>query len=181
MRTCNKCSAEKPLVEGFHIDGKGRDGRASICKTCRIAANVTRLRANPEKSRANSAKWRERHLEAARAKSNEWSKAHPEANKRWKTANPEAVKAHFHKRRALKMAFDGQHYTATDVAALVTDQHGLCAYCGQPMKAYHVDHIQPLSRGGGNGADNICLACPPCNSSKGNKTLLEWMLRRGAA
>lgn len=76
------------------------------------------------------------------------------------------------------MAHKGGHYIASDVEVLLVDQHGLCAYCGQPLKSYHVDHIQPLSRGGGNGADNICLACPSCNSSKGNKTLLEWILRK---
>lgn len=78
------------------------------------------------------------------------------------------------------MAYQGKHYTAADVATLAIDQHGLCAYCAQPLKSYHIDRIQPLSKGGGNGADNIALACPSCNSSKGDKTLLEWMLRKGS-
>ena len=49
-------------------------------------------------------------------------------------------------------------------------------YCWTPLTSYHVDHVVPLSRGGGNGVDNICLACPSCNSSKNNKLLgLEWV------
>lgn len=53
-------------------------------------------------------------------------------------------------------------------------QAGLCVYCrcelsrGGPDKA-HLDHILPISRGGGNGRDNLQLLCPSCNIRKSDK------------
>lgn len=50
-----------------------------------------------------------------------------------------------------------------------------CAYCD--ARATHLDHVQPLSRGGADAAHNIVPACAPCNLSKGAKTLAEWLER----
>lgn len=45
-----------------------------------------------------------------------------------------------------------------------------CHWCGVSCKDnYHVDHIQPLSKGGSNRIENICISCPPCNLKKGAK------------
>lgn len=33
----------------------------------------------------------------------------------------------------------------------------------------HIDHIRPVSRGGGNGPENLRLLCPHCNISRGNR------------
>lgn len=50
-----------------------------------------------------------------------------------------------------------------------------CRWCGAYCKDdYHVDHITPLSRGGSNRIENICIACPKCNLSKGAQTGGEW-------
>lgn len=53
-----------------------------------------------------------------------------------------------------------------------------CSYCGAP--AEHIDHIVPLSRGGGGDWDNLTAACADCNMSKGAKSLLDFMLSRAA-
>jgi 5-methylcytosine-specific restriction endonuclease McrA len=37
-----------------------------------------------------------------------------------------------------------------------------------------MDHILPVSRGGGLSADNILPVCKPCNSSKRDKYFGEW-------
>ena len=50
-----------------------------------------------------------------------------------------------------------------------------CKYCGSSdSESYHLDHIVPWSRGGGHTVENICVACGPCNLSKGAKTPEEW-------
>ena len=65
---------------------------------------------------------------------------------------------------------NGGKYTAADVAAQYLRQHGSCYWCGVKVgKAYHVDHVFPLSRGGSNGPDNLVVACPACNCAKGAK------------
>lgn len=50
-----------------------------------------------------------------------------------------------------------------------------CCYCGKSDVKLTIDHIVPISRGGTNSLNNIALACGHCNSSKGNKTLDEWL------
>jgi hypothetical protein len=48
---------------------------------------------------------------------------------------------------------------------------GLCAYCCSAEAllgvTFEIDHIVPLSAGGGTTADNLCLSCPTCNRQKG--------------
>lgn len=50
----------------------------------------------------------------------------------------------------------------------------VCRYCGQTEGPFHIDHIVPVSRGGSNRDDNLCVACAPCNLSKSAKTCKEW-------
>jgi 5-methylcytosine-specific restriction endonuclease McrA len=45
--------------------------------------------------------------------------------------------------------------------------------------ATHLDHVEPLSKGGADVESNIVPACAPCNLSKGAKTLAEWSLTFG--
>lgn len=48
-----------------------------------------------------------------------------------------------------------------------------CAYCGAREKI-GLEHVTPVSRGGHDGESNIVPGCMSCNSSKGNRTPLEW-------
>lgn len=50
-----------------------------------------------------------------------------------------------------------------------------CQYCGDENGPFEIDHIHPVSRGGTDEEDNLCLACKPCNISKSNKLLTEWV------
>jgi hypothetical protein len=54
-----------------------------------------------------------------------------------------------------------------------------CQYCGlgEPdgVVDFHCDHIVPIARGGTNDIENLATACAFCNTSKGAKTLQEWM------
>ena len=49
-----------------------------------------------------------------------------------------------------------------------------CKYCEKPLTEYHVDHVVPLCKGGDNSKENLVIACPKCNLSKGGKLLSEW-------
>lgn len=41
-----------------------------------------------------------------------------------------------------------------------------------------VDHIVPLAKGGTNARENLQTMCSPCNSSKGVKSMDEWLASR---
>ena len=49
-----------------------------------------------------------------------------------------------------------------------------CSYCGA-TEDLAVDHVVPLSRGGTNDPGNLTPACKPCNSSKRDKLVEEWL------
>jgi hypothetical protein len=57
----------------------------------------------------------------------------------------------------------------------ITKHRGRCTYCnrrgsqdmGPDERPWHVDHKQPLARGGVDEEDNLTLACKRCNLAKG--------------
>lgn len=88
-----------------------------------------------------------------------------------------------HKRRARMRQAEGS-YTDGDVRRIYDEQEGRCAYCGISIYWHipydiHIDHIQPLARGGTNYPDNLACACASCNLEKGDKTISEWYATRG--
>ena len=52
-----------------------------------------------------------------------------------------------------------------------------CCYCGATEELC-LDHLVPKARGGAGLANNLVWACRGCNSSKGGRDLLQWMLGR---
>jgi hypothetical protein len=60
--------------------------------------------------------------------------------------------------------------------ALILVRDGrLCRYCGATDGPFHIDHVVPVSRGGSNNDDNLCVACAPCNLRKSAKVGREWV------
>lgn len=55
---------------------------------------------------------------------------------------------------------------------------GICNYCGSEDNL-SLDHIFPKRYGGTDSAENLIFACRTCNSSKGKKDLMDWMMYRG--
>ena len=50
-------------------------------------------------------------------------------------------------------------------------QRGLCAYCQKPLpEKFELEHVIPISKGGGTTAENCVLACKPCNRRKRTRT-----------
>lgn len=51
-----------------------------------------------------------------------------------------------------------------------------CAYCGAKDIPLQVEHIHPKAKGGTNRISNLCLACKPCNISKGIQDIKNFLL-----
>ena len=134
------------------------------------------------KQAATTARRRQRYKENAekeRERSRKWAEANPEkvkqAAREWRERNPERYAIDRARRRARKASVEQEPYSAGDVSDLWHQQAGCCYYCAAPVFAtYHVDHKQPLSRGGADRLDNLCVACPFCNMSKKDKTEQEF-------
>lgn len=59
-------------------------------------------------------------------------------------------------------------------AAILKRDGEVCAYCKLTDGPFHIDHIIPVSRGGSNQDDNLCVACAHCNLAKSAKLGREW-------
>lgn len=84
-----------------------------------------------------------------------------------------------HNRRARKHAVGGT-YSASDVQLLLELHGHRCAnhMCGADLTVgYHIDHIVPIARGGGNDLSNLQPMCPPCNLRKGTLPMEEFLIR----
>jgi hypothetical protein len=53
-----------------------------------------------------------------------------------------------------------------------------CCYCGVPTAAT-LEHVEARASGGENRYANYRLACPSCNSRKGDEPLASWQARQG--
>ena len=102
---------------------------------------------------------------------------HVEELRAYRKANPDRVRSWANNRRA-RMAGAGGSYTSRDVRAQYARQRGRCYWCGAKVgDTYHIDHVIPLSRGGGNDPSNLVISCPHCNTSKQSKMPHEFGYR----
>lgn len=54
----------------------------------------------------------------------------------------------------------------------------ICAHCGSRAPSYHLDHLIPKSKIKNDYIYlNQVISCPRCNTSRGNKDLMEWYRR----
>jgi 5-methylcytosine-specific restriction endonuclease McrA len=61
-----------------------------------------------------------------------------------------------------------------DTTGLLPDGSS-CSYCGEVGVAMTLDHVVALNRGGIHERNNLVPACKPCNSSKQDLSVDEWL------
>ncbi len=84
----------------------------------------------------------------------------------WHAAHPDARSEYDAVRRARLLGAEAE---AVARAAIWVRDRGVCRICDElaDPRNWHLDHIVPLSKGGGHVADNVAVTCPPCNMKKG--------------
>lgn len=118
-------------------------------------------KANPDKYHENRRRWREANPEKCR-----------ESSRRWARENPEQKRANSARYRARKaQAFDDGWSFEAMTKMMRTGEH-TCFIC-EKATADTVEHLIPISLGGGNTWDNLALACQSCNSAKGGDNRRE--------
>lgn len=182
QKTCRMCGATKPLDDYPKRSG-AKDGRRNECKRCLVKRTSGRdrteyNRAYRERNAAQLAEYRRKNpLNRPAAYYREYRNANLEAVKanelRYRAANRHKETERRHVRRALAP------FTAEDRDYALIVVNDPCVYCGGPGGT--LEHIVPVTAGGTNEWANLAGACMSCNSSKNNKSLLDFMLYRVAA
>lgn len=188
------------------LSPKPAKGPARYCKSCKREVhraavrrwrerNLERARAlGREYARKNMALYIERtrartaaNPEAARAWARERYRKNTEYREDvkaralvWQASHPHSVAEKQRRRKALLKGNRAVTISKAEWLEIRETFGGVCAYCNQPA-TLTVDHVEPVARGGAHAPDNIVPACQPCNSSKGSKPLLVWLLTSGRA
>jgi 5-methylcytosine-specific restriction endonuclease McrA len=153
--------------------------------------------ANRDQNLERKRQYRESNLALVRERSRQYRMANPERSRQWRAANPERQKEAGRQwrnanpdrarelsrqctriRRARKAnAIDpcAPQATAAATASRVWLFGNCCAYCGSDGPL-HLDHVEPLARGGLHTPDNLVPACQRCNLSKLAKPVESWYL-----
>lgn len=138
---------------------------------------------NPELSKASEKRWRLVNIDKCRKYGRLRNIRFPEKNRarvrQWRKENPEKAKELLRNCRARRRGADGNH-TNLDVNNIRKMQKDRCAVCGVNLdNKGHVDHIQPLKRGGSNWPRNLQILCADCNHQKNSRDPIEFMQSRG--
>jgi 5-methylcytosine-specific restriction endonuclease McrA len=133
-------------------------------------------RLNPDKKRAQDARYYRRHRERHLAGSQRWVEQNRDRSngykKKWRKSNPLKLREIKHRRRARQY---GTRIGRISYRAILEREAGICYLCQQPIPAESInfEHVIPLARGGTHTQDNIRIAHEHCNKKKGAKLLAE--------
>lgn len=176
MKTCSRCNVTKPVSEFRRHRGRP-DGYDYICKQCKSEVDkryykrnrekiITRVKdnywQNPEESRKKRRLWTQRNREHVRQWWKQWYSTHS-----------------VHRRQKIRiryMAVGSSTITDEQTWKMILETFSYrCAYCGKEGIPLTIDHWIPVTKGGTNDPWNLVPSCKSCNSSKGNRTPLEWL------
>lgn len=206
-KTCNKCKQTKKL-EMFYRAKDSKDGRRGSCKPCSAEYDKSRYLANQqefqkiglqkyyqnrkrelerkkihyqenreiiaEKKRLRRLKNIDRYIAQERA-SYERNKEQKRAyNREYIKNNLEKARVRNQRRRALLLNSKAFRVTVKELKKITNSP---CCFC-EANAPSDIDHIIPLSRGGNHTIGNLQPLCDNCNSTKYNKTIMEWRVYR---
>jgi len=175
-RVCVACSVRLP-VDSFGADKSASGGRRTECKPCRSAKMKAWYQANRERQA-------QRQRDRITADPDRARRQDMERYERSKPKRLELAKEGMHRRRALMR--DGEWERGVTTRSVRKRDGDLCHYCRSAMSfepapprtfvplLATLEHVLPLSRGGGHTMANAVLACWQCNVRKNNKTVEEW-------
>jgi len=191
-KVCIHCDCWKSLEE-YYKKPSAADGHASFCKECTSTYSSGYYQSRREEIQAIQAKYRREHKEKEQARHHRQyeedrdrllayrRKYYQEHKDEWAARGrkllrekPEVFRERCRRRRALKL---GATTEPVNEKAIYERDGYQCVYCGATDNL-SLDHVEPLSTGGAHNEQNLVVACQSCNSSKGAKSLEDWLAYR---
>lgn len=178
MKKCTNCQVFKEPTE-FYKDKKNKDGLARQCKVCVKERAKAHYRANRE-SRINRASvWTKNNREKTREYARRHYASHRDTlviekrirSSQWAKDNPDKARMKVALRRARMLAVESQNVAAW--LDLLEFYGAVCAKCGATDNLT-LDHVVPITLGGGHLTFNFQILCKPCNSQKGNRNSTDY-------
>lgn len=181
MKRCCHCKEMKSL-DCFSKDKHTKDGLKKTCKDCSSFAYKVYHQSHPEKALERTRKWRllpeNKKKNCEVAKRYYWKNpiiSRIKSNLKKKTELGKARVRRYNNNRRDRFLKQENTLDVDDVSLLLRVQDYMCACCKKEFSdnlPYTVDHIIPLSKGGGLTLKNTQLLCRSCNSKKNNKSIL---------
>lgn len=171
----------KPCKHG-HIEERYTSNKG--CKGCLKVRSSEYRNENKDKVKESLKAWRDKNKDHVkdydRKRYEEDKKYFSEKNKRWHKKNPEKARLKTQKRKA-SLLDQSPILTPEEEERML--QASIKAKCFSQVTEwiFHLDHIQPISKGGLHHPDNIQILESSLNISKHNLTKEELMERDGDA
>lgn len=180
--TCRFCGA----------DFQSHNSYAKTCKNpeCQKKAKHERDKRYRESEKGRETKRRDYHSERYKANrkryehTEEFIKAKHERNKRYRQDPKQREMDKIRKLRYYYRKQSAIYNNTVEGADAITQEQfrsfyyaDTCYYCGKKFKGQRktIDHKIPVSRGGTNAVENLCVCCLACNSKKHDKTEAEYL------
>ncbi|MEW4131922.1 hypothetical protein [Bacillus thuringiensis] len=189
-KSCNTSTTRAKRIEYYHNHKEKKYEQAREWK-----------KNNKDKVREGAKRYYENNKDAITTKTKEWRKNNPEKVRKyvrnWQNNNPEKVREIKHreqKRNAEAYRKRGRKSSQVRRARLAGVRHDIdplwavnnfnsvfkdvCGLTGVPLRDRQVEHLLPISKGGGNTEDNVYPAESILNASKNNKNVFDWIVSR---
>lgn len=167
MKTCKDCKLEKEDFD-FHKSKNNKNGLSTACKFCyNIRNQKSKTKISNEKKQQNLQKRRDTYKKDNKIKeySRIWKQNKRKFDPNWNTTNKRVY-------RARKYGAGGSH-TEKQWQELLKQCNYQCVCCMASTKLTR-DHITPVTSNGSDNIENIQPLCKSCNSSKGNRKIIDY-------
>lgn len=173
-QVCFYCDEWKPLTDYYAMTTGDWQGPMSECKECIKDSRKVVARQREGFRPHFPAMGEDPLIVAARQIRYQQAGRGSEAYRKGKAKDPERYRNYGHQRRALVANAPVRDLTGEQIATMMAEQDGVCAYCHHLSPPLVVEHIVPLARGGSHTLWNVVGACERCNGEKHDRTPEEW-------
>lgn len=112
----------------------------------------------------------------ARLPTRRWAKVWATLSEYFYISGGRLVPVAFREWMQAKARIFGRQPLPAALRSMILNRDGArCRYCGDECGPFHIDHIVSVALGGTDDPSNLCVACKPCNLSKGAKALEDWL------